>query len=120
MGNPSSETVTAERGPRATVPQRLNLSVDAITPGYFEMVGTRVLQGQELASTDSGPPSAVVINRRLADVLWPHQEALGERIRFGRTSEAPWLTVVGIVADSRRQGLDTEPIPLSLTDSICC
>ena len=37
---------------------------------------------------------------------------MGKRFKLGsRDSASPWLTVVGVVADMRRQGLELEPIP---------
>jgi len=48
----------------------------------------------------------------MARRLWPGQDPLGRRIKFGPPSaDTPWLTVVGVVADMRRQGLEIEPIP---------
>ncbi len=44
--------------------------------------------------------------------LWPGQDAVGRRFKFGpRDSEGRWFTVVGIMRDMRRQGLEHEPIP---------
>jgi ABC-type lipoprotein release transport system permease subunit len=37
---------------------------------------------------------------------------VGRRFKFGpRDSDRPWYTVVGVVADMRRQGLEREPVP---------
>jgi putative ABC transport system permease protein len=37
---------------------------------------------------------------------------VGTRFRLGApTSEAPWITIVGVVGDMRRQGLETDPVP---------
>jgi hypothetical protein len=41
--------------------------------------------------------------------LLPRRNALGRRITFGRPQDnAPWITVVGIVADEKQDGLDKE------------
>jgi ABC-type antimicrobial peptide transport system permease subunit len=48
----------------------------------------------------------------MARRLWAGRDPLGERFKFGAAdSENPWFTVVGIVGDMRRQGLEKEPIP---------
>jgi putative ABC transport system permease protein len=45
----------------------------------------------------------IVINETFARTGWPGQDPLGRRIRAGdETSQAPWLTVVGIIADAHR------------------
>jgi putative ABC transport system permease protein len=67
-------------------------------------------------------PGMVVINKTLADREWPGQDPIGRRIVMGSdpTVNDPnaWLTVVGVVADSKRDNLQgaAQPamyIPLS-------
>jgi len=111
IGQSPDQVVTPERGPWAGRQQRLNMSVDAVSPGYFNLVGTRLEEGREFSSSDDAlAPTAVVINRRLASHLWPGESILGKKVHFGRRDDSPWLTVVGVVSDSRRQGLDATPI----------
>ena len=80
----------------------------AITSGYFAAMGVPLQQGRLL--TD-GPEdaSAVVINARAAESLWPGLSPLGRRIRAGQLADppddAPWLTVVGVVGDMRHEAL---------------
>jgi predicted lysophospholipase L1 biosynthesis ABC-type transport system permease subunit len=53
----------------------------------------------------------VIINEAMARRLWPGHEPVGRRFKFGsRDSERPWYTVVGVVADMRRQGPEREPV----------
>ena len=48
----------------------------------------------------------------MARRLWPGRDPVGRRFKLGpRDSNNPWLTVVGVVGDMRRQGPETEPIP---------
>ncbi len=50
--------------------------------------------------------------RRWLAGVWPGRDPVGVRFKFGpRDSGNPWVTVVGVVGDMRRQGLETEPIP---------
>src|SRR6185369_13704422 len=40
------------------------------------------------------------------------QDPVGRRFKLGpQDSDRPWFTVVGVVADMRRQGLEREPVP---------
>jgi putative ABC transport system permease protein len=48
----------------------------------------------------------------MARRLWPGREPVGRRFKVGPgDSNGRWFTVVGVVGDMRRQGLENEPIP---------
>jgi putative ABC transport system permease protein len=54
----------------------------------------------------------IIVNRIMAQRLWPGQDPIGRRFKFGPPdADTPWLTVIGVVGDMRRQGLEIEPIP---------
>jgi len=73
-----------------------------VGPGFFQAVGTRVLRGRGIEATDTmSAPPVVVITRRLAERLWPDEDALGRQVRLPFTNKdagAPH-TVVGVVPD---------------------
>nr|MDQ3419127.1 FtsX-like permease family protein [Acidobacteriota bacterium] len=55
------------------------------------------------AQDHADAPRAVVVNETLARAAWPDQDPIGRRMRSGgETSQAPWLTVVGVIKDLRR------------------
>ena len=57
-------------------------------------------------------PPVAIINDAMARRLWPGRDPVGRRFKLGpRESDRPWYTVVGVVADMRRQGLEREPVP---------
>jgi putative ABC transport system permease protein len=73
----------------------------AVSPGYFETAGTRLLSGRLFLPSD-GPddPGVVVLSQRAARLLWPGEEPLGKRLRMGGAdARGPLLTVVGVVED---------------------
>ena len=110
-GNPE-RTVTAE-GDARIVSDRLRLRSDEASPGFFQTVGTPLLRGRFFSAADgtSGPPVAI-INDAMARRLWPDADPVGKRFKFGDAdSSGVWFTVVGVVADIRRQGLEKEPTP---------
>ena len=49
----------------------------------------------------------------MARRYWPGEDAIGKRFKGqdARGQNDDWLTVVGIVTDMRRSGLDKEPVP---------
>lgn len=84
----------------------------AVTEGYFATLGTPVLSGRAFTAAD-GPAgeNVVVVNRTLAQALWPGEDPLGRCLHL-MDSTTPCRTVVGVVADARRQALDEPPTAL--------
>ncbi len=73
-----------------------------ITPGYLESVGIPLLRGRSFtADDDSGSMRVVLVNRFAAEMLWPGQEPIGKRIRYG-SRDSLWKTVVGVIGDVRQ------------------
>ena len=57
-------------------------------------------------------PRVAIINEAMARRSWPGRDPVGRRFKLGpRDSDGPWYTVVGVVSDMRRQGLEREPFP---------
>jgi predicted permease len=83
-----------------------------VSPGYFEAMKIRLVRGRTFhdTDTDTRPPVAVV-SEALARRYWPNADPIGRRIKRGAAT-APWLEIVGVVADVRDVGLtqDTGPV----------
>ncbi len=71
---------------------------------YFSTMEISLLEGRlfEAADGEAAAPT-VVINEAMADMYWP-EGALGRRLRQG--TNAPWMTVLGVVADVKNGGMD--------------
>jgi predicted permease len=80
-----------------------------ITPAYFDALDIPLVGGRAFDSRDNSSSEPVgIINRTLADQLWPNQEAVGREIRiFGNLP----VRVVGVAGDVRQHGLDATPEP---------
>jgi len=96
---------------RADLPQSDRLRV---SPQYFETMGIRLLRGRLFTTADT-PESApvVVINETLARCIWPKEDPIGKRLKFGfpedRDEESkPWREVVGVVNDVKMNGVDRD------------
>jgi putative ABC transport system permease protein len=86
-------------------------SLHAVTPGYFQVLGRRMVQGRAFEDNDRADAAPVVIiNESLARKHWPQGDALGQRIAF-RVGETPWREIVGVVEDARLQSPDQAPGP---------
>lgn len=79
-----------------------------VTPGYFHTLGTRLLRGREFDERDTkSSPLVVVINRGLADRLFPGEDPLGKRLKLRNSDQSPdWRTIVGVAQKIRYLGLD--------------
>jgi putative ABC transport system permease protein len=76
-----------------------------VSDGAFEAMGSRLVRGRWFTPDDhSGAQPVAVINETMARTYWVDGEAVGGRIRLG-SPRNPWVTVVGIVADERHNGM---------------
>lgn len=84
-----------------------------VTPEYFRVLGTPMLEGRMIADSDRpGQTPVVVVDHTTAARFWPGQSALGKRIKLGTLrSGQPWATVIGVVRDIRHDGLDQDGVP---------
>jgi predicted permease len=81
---------------------------------YFEALGITLVRGRFFTDAD-GPRSerVVIINDRLARLLWPDADPIGRRIRWGldiAENQNPWMTIVGVVGNVKQAGLDTPAV----------
>ena len=95
---------------RALTPdeQNVEVPVDAVSADYFKVMGIPLRRGRTFTAADNlDAPPVVIINETMARRLWPNEDPLGKRIRYGgNQSTAPFMTIVGVVADMRRTGFD--------------
>jgi predicted permease len=110
---PNSGIVTVEGLPQEPDATRAEITFDAVTPGYFDAIGTPVLAGRDFDLTDAADGEAVVIvNESMVRRYWPNESPLGKRFKQGgEQSTAPWMTVVGVTPDWRRTSPDLEARP---------
>jgi len=82
----------------------------SVTPDYFKTMGIRLLAGRMVDERDTiDQPRVAILNDAAARRFFRGENAVGRRITFGRPQDnAPWITVVGIVADEKQDGLDKE------------
>ena len=82
---------------------------------YFETVRVPLVSGRLFEPTDHSLGMAnAIVSRSAAQQLWPGQDPLGRRFRYGSDPATdPWLTVVGVVGDIRARGFRQDgPDPL--------
>src|SRR5918994_7370010 len=80
------------------------LTFDIVTPDFFAVLRVPLLRGRFFSDRDTAAGQLVaIINDTAAKTHWPNEDPLGKRFTFGGDR---WMTVVGIVADTRRAGVE--------------
>jgi predicted permease len=83
--------------------------VAAVTAGYFETVGTRIVRGRAFTPADrAGSERVVIVNETMARTLWPGEEALGQCLLIGGGAQE-CARVVGIAEPAHRSGFEEQP-----------
>jgi putative ABC transport system permease protein len=92
-----------------------NAAFSAVRAGFFETMGVALRRGRLFEpSDDAGSMLVAVINEAMARKFFAGEDPLGQRLMIccpDEGQEAPWMTVVGIVADIRYEGLDSDARP---------
>jgi predicted permease len=71
-----------------------------VSPGFFETLGIRLVEGRLFSSTISHKdPPVAVINETMARRFWPNESALGKRIRGNDPDDREWHEVIGVARD---------------------
>ena len=79
---------------------------------YFTTMGIPLIGGRTFARDDKPPATTVVIvNTLLVRKYFGGENPVGKRIRFGPPGQ-PWITVVGVVGDTRNLGVESDPSPV--------
>ena len=87
------------------------------SPGYFEVFKIPVIRGRTFTYQDTkGSPPVVIINEAMAKKYWKTGDPLNDRLTIGRGgmrefADEPDRQIIGVVADSRDNGLNQDPDP---------
>ncbi len=80
--------------------------MNAVSPGYFPTMGTRILRGRGFDDSDrDGGLRVAVISAEAERSIWDGADGLGRCIKAG-SDTAPCITVVGVTEDTRRSFTD--------------
>ncbi len=82
-----------------------SIGVCGTDPEYLKAAATPIVEGRYFTDDERSHPNTVaVINQAAARVYFPGEDALGKQILGD--ANGGWRTIVGIVADSKNQGLN--------------
>jgi putative ABC transport system permease protein len=107
----NSSDFTIENKPQDPREQRLDLPFDSAQPNYFQTMGIQLLNGRAFTTQDArDKPEVAIVNETFVKRYFQNEDPIGKRFTFGDGNNNPqWITIVGVVRDTKRQGLD-QPI----------
>jgi predicted permease len=87
--------------------------VGLVSPDYFRTMETPLKRGRFFTDADDRQaPQVVIIDDALAERYFSNRDPVGLRIkRGGPASEAPWMTIVGLVGNIKSDGFDKPDQP---------
>ena len=84
-----------------------NVNFEQVSPGFFNVMGQKVLAGRDFADDDLDTKQPVaIVNSDFAQKHFGTESAVGRRFRTGDGSNqfGPWRTIVGVVSSVRMSG----------------
>jgi putative ABC transport system permease protein len=128
---PSSTIFMIEGRPAPPPEELVEIPIDVVTDDFFRVMDIPLRAGRFFDERDeptatgdastpagddgsartegsaAGAPAVVIVNETFARRFFAGEDPIGRRIRYGGAdSTAPWMTIVGVVGDSRRTGFD--------------
>ena len=96
----------------ATQPSAVIVRRNGVTAGFFGTLGIGFDVGRPFTAAEerSGLPVAVV-NRRMANQLWPGQTAIGKQFRFVNDTSPKSYTVIGVSNNISNWDVGNRPLP---------
>lgn len=85
-----------------------SVSLRFVTPRFFAAIGTPIVQGRDVTSSDSlDTPRVAVVSRSFARQQFPDRDPIGQQFAVAFSVR----TVVGVVGDIRVRGLERDSEP---------
>jgi len=94
----------------------IRVDMNTVAPNYFRTLEIPILRGRDFTELDkTGAPLVGIVSQKLAQRLWPDQDAVGKRIEWPSWVGAPRppIEIVGVSADARYRSLIAD-VPLLL------
>jgi putative ABC transport system permease protein len=84
------------------------VNVEVVGPEHFRTIGLPLLRGRAFTEQDRDSSELVaVVSTETGRRTWPGRDPLGQRLRLTQDSAVRWITVVGVVGESRYRDLTT-------------
>ena len=98
-------TISVE-GYQAKDGENMSAYMNALSPGYFDTMGIRLLEGRDFDRRDfKDQASVIIVNKALADYYFKGRSALGRHIGFGSGPKTKLdKEIIGVVAGTLYEG----------------
>jgi putative ABC transport system permease protein len=108
--NSGTFTIEDQPGADATLP---SAQLSVVSPDYFRVLDTPPVRGRWFTDGDDAQaPNVALIDEALARRYFADHDPIGRRIkRGGRGSNAPWMTIAGVVGNIKTDGFDQPDQP---------
>jgi putative ABC transport system permease protein len=107
-GNAATSLTVVGR-PEPAPGQKPTAAIRIVDPGYFDAMRIPLKRGRSLAPSDRlGSVPVAVISEAMVRKLWPGEDPIGQHVKVDWWHEKVSVEIVGVVGDSRHDGLDAE------------
>jgi predicted permease len=94
-----------------------NPQIRSVSHDYLQTMGVRLVAGRWFdARDDAGAPPVLIINRTVAQRLFPSENPVGLPVHLDGRMDLPSQRIIGVVEDMRQARLDREPAPQMFLD----
>jgi predicted permease len=108
LGGTANSAIVA---PMSDAAAKTTVRLNAMSPGYLDTIGMKLLAGRDFEARDSRvAPRVAIVNRAFARLLGLGDNPVGQTFRRPATSDV--FEVIGLVPDSKYLALREDPLPI--------
>ena len=86
-----------------------NIMNNVVSPGFFKTLQIPLVGGRDFDEHDrKGAPKVIIVNERMAQMLWPGENAVGKHLSIGNRDP---IEVVGVAKTGKYKALAENPRP---------
>jgi putative ABC transport system permease protein len=112
-GSGNTSRFDVEGHPKASGGEEYEANTRTVTQNYFLLMQIPLLAGRFFDSQDrEKSEKVVVVNRAMANMVFPGQDPIGKRINFTYTNEPNLVRIVGVVGNEHVDRVDLPPSPV--------
>ena len=100
------DSTTSVEGHKSKDGEDMQAFMNALSPGYFDTMGIKLLEGRDFRATDiKKDPNVVIVNRKFAKHFFGDTSAVGMHVGRGDGPDTKLdVEIVGVVEDSLYEG----------------